>query len=74
MVHFVFLVFRLVIDFPPKLVQLKNYFLNQLLTLYFTQNVPQNAGNAILETHISNIFRGTMPPDPPRNVSSQNFD
>ena len=29
----------------------------------------QNAGNAISETQILKIFRGSMPPDHPRNLA-----
>ena len=38
--------------------------------IYFAQNCPQNAGNAISETQISKNFQGCMPPDPPKIVSS----
>ena len=40
-------------------------------TIYFAQKCPQNAGNAVSETQISKKnFRGGMPPDPPKIVSS----
>ena len=32
--------------------------------IYFAQKCPQNAGNAVSETQISNNFRGGMPLDP----------
>ena len=39
-----------------------------LRPLYFAQKCPQNAGNRISETHITNILLGCMSPDPPRIV------
>ena len=41
-----------------------------LRPLDFAQKCPQNAGNAIYENQISNIFREIMPPRLPTNVSS----
>ena len=38
--------------------------------IYFAQKYPQNAGNAVSEIQISKNFRGGMPLDPPKIVSS----
>ena len=48
---------------PPKL-NVKTY--NKRITIKPLQIAPENAGNRISEVLKLKIFRGSMPPDPPR--------